>query len=154
MENAKDANKDKERLQLVEKQVSEMKSLLLHKEQQASQKEQGYNEILQLCARYAKNDKALMQKLRDLKFKYSDGGFGNGSGENSNPSSPEEVKVNEASMATSIIQENQQLKKDLEFATSEIERLRSKLVFDDDSEMPPIHQDFFKSMSVTRDQKS
>jgi hypothetical protein len=39
-----------------------------------------------------------------LKFKYADGA--NIGGENSNPSSPEEVQVNEASMATSIIQEN------------------------------------------------
>ena len=42
-----------------------------------------------------------MQKLRDLKFKYADGGLG--SNELSNPSSPDDVKVNEASMATSII---------------------------------------------------
>jgi len=28
---------------------------------------------LQLCARYSKNDKELMTKLRELKFKYSDG---------------------------------------------------------------------------------
>lgn len=88
-----------------------------------------------------------MQKLRDLKFKYAE----SGSGENSNPSSPDEVQVNEASMATSIIQENQQLKKDLEFATSEIARLRAKLVLDDDQELPPIQNDIFKSMSVTRD---
>ena len=35
-------------------------------------------------------------------------------------------------IATSIIQENSQLKKDLDFANSEIERLRSKFVGTDD----------------------
>ena len=45
-----------------------------------------------------------MQKLRELKFKYADGNFG--SNESSNPSSPDEVQVNEASMATSIIKKN------------------------------------------------
>ena len=42
------------------------------------------------------------------------------------------------------------MKKDLEFATAEIERLRAKLVFDDDMEMPPIQNDFSRSMSVSR----
>lgn len=56
-----------------------MKALILHKEQLANQKELAYNEVLQICARYAKNDKALMTKLRELKFKYADGsGVANG----------------------------------------------------------------------------
>lgn len=42
----------------------------------ASQKEQAYNEVLQIAARYAKNDKSLMTKLRELKMKYSEGGLG------------------------------------------------------------------------------
>ena len=50
-----------------------MKSLLIHKESLAQSKEQAYNEVLQICVRYAKNDKALMMKLRELKIKYSDG---------------------------------------------------------------------------------
>lgn len=45
-----------------------MKALILHKEQLANQKELAYNEVLNICARYAKNDKALMTKLRELKF--------------------------------------------------------------------------------------
>ena len=40
-------------------------------------------------------------------------------------------------MTSSIIQENQQLKKDMDFANSEIERLRSKLVVDDE-DMPAL----------------
>jgi hypothetical protein len=32
--------------------------------------------VLQVCARYSKNDKILMQKLRELKVKYQDGGNG------------------------------------------------------------------------------
>ena len=42
-------------------------------------------------------------------------------------------------MATTLIQENAQLKKDLEFANTEVERLRSKLVVDDD-EMPMLSE--------------
>lgn len=36
-------------------------------------KESAYNEVLSICARYAKNDKALMTKLRELKFKHAEG---------------------------------------------------------------------------------
>lgn len=50
-----------------------MKALLLHKEQQAQSKEQAYNEVLSLCARYSKTDKELMAKLRELKFKHAEG---------------------------------------------------------------------------------
>lgn len=58
-----------------------MKALILHKEQLANQKELAYNEVLQICARYAKNDKALMTKLRELKFKHADGSsIGNSTG--------------------------------------------------------------------------
>lgn len=53
-----------------------MKALILHKEQLGNQKELAYNEVLQICARYAKNDKALMTKLRELKYKYADGSIG------------------------------------------------------------------------------
>ncbi len=59
-------------MQNLEKQVNEMKSLLLHKEQQTQSKEQAYNEVLQLCARYSKTDKELMAKLRELKFKHAE----------------------------------------------------------------------------------
>jgi len=41
-----------------------MKSLLLHKEALASSKEQAYNEVLQICAKYGKNDNNLMSVLR------------------------------------------------------------------------------------------
>ena len=40
-------------------------------------------------------------------------------------------------MALSIMQENQQMKKDLDFCNTEIERLRAKLVFED-SDMPSL----------------
>jgi hypothetical protein len=36
-------------------------------------REQAFNEILQICAKLAKNDRALMQKLREAKARYSDG---------------------------------------------------------------------------------
>ena len=71
---------EKERVQTLEKQLAEMKAILLIKEQQSQQKELAYNEVLQLCARYSKNDKELMSKLRELKFKHSDGVSAGGGG--------------------------------------------------------------------------
>ncbi len=50
-----------------------MKSLILYKDNQAQNKEPIYNEVLQMCARLAKNDSTVMNKLRELKFKYSEG---------------------------------------------------------------------------------
>jgi hypothetical protein len=47
-------------------------------------------------------------------------------------------------MPTSIIQENQTLKKELDFANSEIERLRAKLIMDD-YDMPPLSSELFGS---------
>jgi hypothetical protein len=44
----------------LEKQANEMKSLILHKEALFLKQEQAFNEVLQVCARYSKNDKALM----------------------------------------------------------------------------------------------
>jgi hypothetical protein len=53
-------SKEKDKITFLEKQVSEMKSLVLHKEQQVLFKESAYNEALSVCARFSKNDKALM----------------------------------------------------------------------------------------------
>ena len=48
----------------------------------------------------------------------------------------------EGASVHSLNHENLQLKKDLDFATSEIERLRAKLVFDKD-ELPALSDEFF-----------
>jgi hypothetical protein len=41
------------------------------------------------------------------------------------------------------------MKKDLDFASAEIERLRSKLVFDDDNDMPPLSLELMGSTKNT-----
>ena len=142
------SNKDKEKAQNLEKQLSEMKSLILHKEQQAQLKEQAYNEVLSLCARYSKNDKALMTKLRELKFKHAEGGStcNNGNnGMNTSITVPDEATgADQSSVQNNLIQENQNLKKELDFASSEIERLRAKLIIED-YDMPPLSSELFGS---------
>jgi hypothetical protein len=62
--------KEKDKLGVFEKQANEMKGLILHKESLILKQEQAFNEVLSTCARYSKNDKALMQKLRELKVRY------------------------------------------------------------------------------------
>lgn len=47
----------------------------------------------------------------------------------------------------SVHEENAQLKKDLDFLLSEIERLRAKLVVEDDYELPPLSDDLFGSIN-------
>ena len=85
-----------------------------------------------------------MQKLRELKFKYAENGTEReAGGQSSSLASPDEAKSHEAGMASSLIQENQSLKKEIEFMSSEVERLRSKLIVDDE-EMPPLSFDVQK----------
>lgn len=62
----------------MELQLSEMKSLVLLKEEAVQKKEQAFNEVLQVCARYSKNDKVFMTKLREVKMKLSERGNGEG----------------------------------------------------------------------------
>ena len=50
-----------------------MRSLVLHKEALLAKQEQSFNDVLNVCARYSKNDKVLMQKLRELKAKQMEG---------------------------------------------------------------------------------
>ena len=70
----KDLQKEKDRSHVLEKQANEMKSLILHNEALFLKQEQAFNEVMQVCARYSKNDKTLMQKLREVKIKYQEGG--------------------------------------------------------------------------------
>lgn len=56
----KEIQKEKERGQVLEKQANEMKNLILHKEGLFLKQEQAFNEVMQVCARYSKNDKVLM----------------------------------------------------------------------------------------------
>ena len=65
--------KEKEKIVALEKQTSEMRSLVLHKEALLAKQEQSFNDVLNVCARYSKNDKVLMQKLRELKAKQMEG---------------------------------------------------------------------------------
>lgn len=51
-----------------------MKNLVIHKEQIVLLKDSAYNEVLSVCARFCKNDKSLMSKLKEIKMKYSEGG--------------------------------------------------------------------------------
>ncbi|CDW73599.1 UNKNOWN [Stylonychia lemnae] len=150
--------KERERITGLEKQVSEMKALILHKEQLANQKELAYNEVLQICARYAKNDQALMGKLRELKFKHAEG---NGSQNNNTRTMNTQQNLTSQTMMTqgddntdtqgpsNLIQENQNLKKELDFATAEVERLRAKLIIDD-YDMAPLSSELFGMNSKER----
>lgn len=49
----------------------------------------------------------------------------------------------------SVVQENQQLKKDLDFANAEVERLRAKLVIED-FDLPPLSAELFGLNSKER----
>jgi hypothetical protein len=54
--------------------VTELRAALLQKEQLNQLRDQAYNELLNLIAGHtsAKNDKALITKLRDLKLRHSE----------------------------------------------------------------------------------
>ena len=110
--------------------MEEMKQVLSQRDQTLQQKDKAYNEILQLCVTQFQNDKSLMARLRVLKFKHTQSGsFNYGQGNSSFMTNV--TAADEAIEGTmSVTEENLQLKRDLEFATSEIERLRSKLIID------------------------
>lgn len=84
-----------------------------------------------------------MQKLRELKNKHEERGSqlqdpeGSAQPYSSPSSKMDDLMQNESQIATTIISENAKLKKDIEFATMEIQRLRAKLVIDDEF-MPEI----------------
>ena len=115
--------------------------------------------MLQICARYAKNDKALMARLRELKFKYHEGMPSQTQATlQTNPNAltgatcPDEmVGENQSQVALGVLQENQQLKKDLDFLTAEVDRLRAKLVVEDKEEMPALSAELFGINSKDRE---
>ena len=68
---------------------------------------------------------------------------------NTNVTVPDESTGNESSVLhTNLIQENQNLKKELDFASSEVERLRAKLIVED-YELPPLSSELFGSGKST-----
>jgi hypothetical protein len=83
-----------------------------------------------------KNDKLLVQKLRDLKVKYQEVISGSSLSGGYHTLPEEEVTLQK---------ENAQLKRDIEFCNSEIERLRAKLIVgnDDEAQMPPLADELF-----------
>lgn len=60
---------------------------------------------------------------------------------------------NDTEIASTVIQENAQLKKDLDFANSEINRLRAKLIIDDE-DMPSLSSELLGSTKVGSNMKS
>lgn len=87
------------------KQMQDLKNLVLHQEQEQAQKLQSYTEILNLCARYAKNDKLLMQKIRELKQSTTDSEPGSNSLE-----SPDCGSGVSGGLTSTLIQETTALK--------------------------------------------
>ena len=47
--------------------------MILHKKALLLKQEQAFNEVMQVCSRCSKNDKTLLQKLREVKIKYQEG---------------------------------------------------------------------------------
>jgi hypothetical protein len=88
-----------------------------------------------------------MAKLRELKFKYSDGSNLTQMGSPPNQQNQNSPGMNRQSdgnvIGLSVVQENQQMKRDLDFANTEIERLRAKLVFEDCADMPSLSMEMF-----------
>ena len=89
-----------------------------------------------------------MTKLRELKFKHAEGGPQGGNPKDSVNTSvtvpDESTGPDQSTLNTNLIQENQNLKKDLDFASSEIERLRAKLIVED-YDLPPLSAELFGS---------
>ena len=89
-----------------------------------------------------------MTKLRELKFKHAEGvpqqNNLNGSMNTSVTVQDENTGADSNVLQTNLIQENQNLKKELDFASSEVERLRAKLIVED-FEMPPLSSELFGS---------